>query len=100
MLSWLLHSISAYNLRKQQQEVWDEQQRKIRENLYNDANEGDYYWLDDISKPDYNYYRDGSLRYDCITRKFYPKGTYYADCHGYGPGARRMPSNIKRAPKQ
>ena len=45
--------------------------------------------------PDYDFYRDGSLKRDSVTGKYYPKGKYM--CNSYG---RTADSTIPRPPKE
>lgn len=66
------------------------------------SKENDVYYQPDphvIIPPNLNFYSDGSLKHDDITRRFYPKGQYFCKCDGTRADNSTAPSNMKRPPR-
>lgn len=89
-LAWVLSTAGDYATVAQDQRRGHEAFRKMQDdNMRRNiqiSKEQDVYYNPAMKAikmvPDYDYYRDGSLKRDPITNKVYPKGKYMCDSRG------------------
>lgn len=93
---------TTYNCKKEGQREFDE--ASLSRNTYwkELSREKDIYYKPDphaIMGPDPCFYSDGSLKFDSLTGKSYPKGQYYCKSDGSDADWKQAPGNVKRPPK-
>lgn len=93
---------TTYNCKKDGQRAFDNMSLAKDADWQALSKEKDIYYKPDphaIIGPNPCFYSDGSLKYDSLTGKSYPKGRYYCQSDGSRADWSRAPGNMKRPPK-
>ena len=95
-------AITTYNCKKEGQRVLKERNEIINNEWLSQSKEMDCYYESNrnaIIHPNYNFYSDGSLKYDSNTGKGYQKGQYYCDSNGVMANRRTADSSCNKPPR-
>lgn len=93
---------TTYNCKKEGRRVFDNMSLAKDADWQAQSRRDDIYYKPDphaIIGPNPCFYSDGSLKYDSLTGKSYPKGQYYCQSDGSGADWSKAPGGVKRPPR-
>ena len=94
---------TTFNCKKEGKQAFDQMSIAKDANWKVQADRDDIYYKPDshaIIGPNPCFYSDGSLKYDSLTGKSYPKGKYYCQSDGSKADWSMASSNMRRPPRR